>query len=632
MQSKSTKNDNRRYITGLDGIRAIAVIAVIIYHLLPFSIKGGYLGVSIFFTVSGYLITDLLMQEWERTGTINLKSFYYRRVRRLYPALFTMVIGTGAYITLFQRGLLKNLGVSIWTNLLYVYNWWEIDNGQSYFDRFQGESPFTHLWSLSIEAQYYLVWPILLILLLLILKLRIRIFFFLTLASFSGAAWMTYVYAHTDNINRVYYGTDTRMFSILFGVALAALWPSNQLKHNLTPMLKTLVNCLGLSALTGIIWLLFTLSGQSAATYTWGMLLITIFTTLLIATCVHPGGSINQMLTNPVFRWIGTRSYGIYLYQFPVMIFYEIRGISIGEHPFMNALVEIAIILTISELSYRFIEEPIRHFNFKSLRVHITEFFKLHSQFGLKRLIVVPVVVLIVICGYGASHPSSEQADAGDLKRDIQNNQKAVQKKNRLLAKQRAAKNNAANSSVPKNTVKLTGADAKIAKDYDLNSNQVTRAKQFQLTAVGDSIMADASADLQKVFPNAYVSAQVGRQIWQTPGVVNQLKGSNALAPNVILNLGTNSPMNPDQMERVIKEIGPGHQIYWINVHVPTRYWEGQVNNVIQGAAKNHPNFHVIDWYQASRNQTSWFWDDHVHPNPTGNLKYVSLIAKTIFK
>ncbi|UQS86482.1 acetyltransferase [Nicoliella spurrieriana] len=627
MQNENPNQSKRRYITGLDGIRAIAVFAVIIYHLLPFSIKGGYLGVSIFFTVSGYLITDLLMQEWGRSGHIDIVGFYYRRMRRLYPALFAMVIGTGTYITLFQQTLLKNLGVSIWTNLLYVYNWWEITHGQSYFDRFQGESPFTHLWSLSIEAQYYLVWPLLLLLLLRGLKKRAKIFCLLFAISIASSIWMTIVYHHVNNINRIYYGTDTRMFSILFGVSLAIIWPSNKLKHHLSNGLKQLLNVIGIASMVGIIWLLFTLSGQAAATYNWGMLVITLLTVLLIATCVHPGASINHLLTNPVFRWMGTRSYGIYLYQFPVMIFYEMRVMSIGQAPFLNALIEIAIILIISEISYRYVELPIRRFDFKRLKINIIEFFKLKSRFGFKRLLLIPVILMMIVCGYGSVHGNASSDDTNALKQDITNNQKEVQRNNHKLLKKKIRKNIAK----PTKPSKMTTADRKIAKKYNLNANQLLAAKQYPVTVVGDSVMADASTDLQLVFPNAYISAQVGRQIWQTPAVIDQLKNDNLLAPNVLLNLGTNSPMNPGQLNQVINAIGPNHQIYWVNVHVPTRYWEEQVNRVIAGAGKKYPNFHVIDWYATSKNKNNWFWNDHVHPNPTGNVHYVSLIAKTIF-
>ena len=148
---KQKRLKNSRYITGFDGLRSLAVVGVIFYHLLPTSMKGGYLGVPIFFVVSGYLITDLLRQEWEQNGKINIWQFYVRRMKRLYPALVFMLVTASAYITLFQRGLLNNLRGVVVSSLLYVNNWWQINNGLSYFDRFANESPFTHIWSLAVE-------------------------------------------------------------------------------------------------------------------------------------------------------------------------------------------------------------------------------------------------------------------------------------------------------------------------------------------------------------------------------------------------------------------------------------------------------------------------------------------------
>lgn len=161
-----------RYITGFDGIRSLAVIGVILYHLMPAQMRGGYLGVPVFFVVSGYLITDLLLQEWKQTGRIDIKQFYYRRMKRLYPALVTMLIGASAYITLFQRNLLNNLRGNVISSLFYVNNWWQINHGMSYFDRFSGESPFTHIWSLAVETQNYILWPIVFVLLMKLVKIR----------------------------------------------------------------------------------------------------------------------------------------------------------------------------------------------------------------------------------------------------------------------------------------------------------------------------------------------------------------------------------------------------------------------------------------------------------------------------
>ncbi len=325
-ESKGRRLAHSRYITGFDGIRTLAVIGVIVYHLLPYKMQGGYLGVPIFFVVSGYLITDLLLQEYEQNHKIDVWAFYVRRLKRLYPALVTMVLSTAAYITLFQRSLLKGLRDIIWTNLLYIYNWWEIDHGQSYFDRFNGESPFTHLWSLSIEGQYYLVWPVLLIGLLWAFKQRKQIFYLLMSLTVLSGAWMATLSLTGASSNRLYYGTDTRLFAILFGVALAVVWPATKLKAEISQRSRLIMDALGIVSLIGIGCMFFTLAGQSKFTYLGGMFIFTFLSAILVGTIAHPGADMNRLFTNPVFDWIGKRSYGIYLYQFPVMIFLRNQG------------------------------------------------------------------------------------------------------------------------------------------------------------------------------------------------------------------------------------------------------------------------------------------------------------------
>ncbi|QOJ85198.1 acyltransferase family protein [Lentilactobacillus parabuchneri] len=624
---------NSRYISGFDGIRALAVVGVIIYHLLPYKLQGGYLGVPTFFAVSGYLITDLLLQEWEQNGRIDFWGFYARRLKRLYPALVFMLVGTGTYITLFQRSLLTNLRSIITTNMLYVYNWWEIAHGQSYFDRFNGESPFTHLWSLSIEGQYYLIWPLLLIALVLIVKKRRSIANILLVFAILSGLLMGFLYTGPDTLNRVYYGTDTRMFSIIFGAMLAVIWPSTHLKKKVTNRSRWTLNIIGIVSIAVMAFLYFELSGQNTFTYRGGMFIMAIASTTLIAACAHPGADVNRWLTNPVFSWMGTRSYGIYLYQFPVMIFYEIKVQDIAAHPLINALVEIALIMVISELSYRYIERPLRHYRYKNLGRSIYEFVQRDSEYGWKRLWLIPALLLIGISVYGSAiSPTKDQKNV--LQENIAKNESTANAHNKAaLAKQKKAKKLSANDKRMKKLLKkkLTVKQYKIAKHYGLTKRQYLTVYQQPLTAIGDSILADNSHDLQNVFTNAYVSAAVGRQIWQAGDVLTQLKRKGDLAPNVLINLGTNSPMTPEQINSVLKSIGKDHQVFWVTTHVPTRNWETEVNRTIRKAAKRHSNVHIIDWHAYSNHQNDWFWNDNVHPNPRGNVHYTHLIATSIY-
>ncbi|WP_283680357.1 acyltransferase family protein [Lentilactobacillus sp. Marseille-Q4993] len=631
-QNRGKRLKKSRYITGFDGIRAIAVAGVIIYHLLPYNLQGGYMGVPIFFGVSGYLITDLLLQEWEQNGKIDFIGFYVRRLKRLYPALVTMLIATGAYITLFQRSLLANLRSIIGTNLVYLYNWWEVGHGQSYFDRFNGESPFTHLWSLSIEGQYYLIWPLLLAAMIILLRnKKVIAWIMLGLATLS-AVLMGVLYTGPNTLNRVYYGTDTRMYAIIFGVALAIIWPSTHLKEKITQGGRWTLNIIGLLSFAVMMYLYVTLSGQNIFTYRGGMVIMTIASTLLIATCAHPGADVNRWLTNPLFAWIGTRSYGIYLFQFPVMIFYEMKVKDIAQHPLMHALIEVAIILIISELSYRYIERPLRRYDYSLLPGALKQFFEPKSRFGMKRLWALPVLFLMAACAYGTAIAPAKQAKT-QLQTDITKNQGKAKKNNKLALEKQKKAAKLAKDKKRQNALlkkKLTKKQVLVAKKYNLTKRQYLSIYQQPVTAIGDSIMVDVSNDLQSVFKQAYVSAAVGRQIWQASSVLKQLKAKDQLASNVLINLGTNSPMTDSQINGVIKTIGPKRQIFWINCHVPTRNWETEVNRTINRAAKKHKNVHVIDWHGYSKGKSGWFWQDNVHPNPTGNVAFVRLVAKQV--
>ncbi|AVK62039.1 acetyltransferase [Lactobacillus sp. CBA3605] len=628
----------RRYITGFDGIRTIAVLGVIIYHLMPASLQGGYLGVPIFFVVSGYLITDILLQEWTSKGSIGLWQFYGRRLRRLYPALVTMLLATTTYITLFQRSLLTNIRATVMTNLLYVYNWFEIGHGQSYFDRFNGESPFTHLWSLSIEGQYYLLWPLIVIGLMLIFKKRAHIFWLMMGAALISALAMALLY-DPANTNRVYYGTDTRMFAILIGSGLAFVWPSRELPQNVALSNRITLDVLGGGSLLALIVMFFNLSGQSAFTYRGGMLLFTVLSGVLVATVAHPASHMNRVLTNPVFTYIGQRSYGIYLYQFPVMIFYESKVKSIGNHPLWHSLVEVALILLVTELSYRFIENPMRHYNYSQI---FTNLFKKPAFNRVTGTIASLAAIFFVITAVGfvqqPGKASSVQKTA--LQKTITANSKSVKAKNAAaLKRQKAAAAKASSQSkqlaadklkTKQAYEKLSESQKKVASDYDLKPQVVLAMNATDLTAVGDSVLLDVSPDLQQVIPGTIVQGKVGRQVADVPGIVAALKAQGQLARNVLVNIGTNGAITSAQAEQVVNTIGADHQIFWVTAHVPTQSWQNQVNNQIAKTAQQHANVHVIDWYQAALNQSSWFGSDNVHPNPTGNRHLTALIANRI--
>lgn len=606
---------SKQYVTGIDGVRTLAVLGVIIYHLLPTTLPGGYLGVPLFLLISGYFVTLQLVRQMDQTGGIQLTKFYLKRLRRLYPVLIVMLTVTTAYITLFARDLLHNIKSTIATNLLWVYNWWEIGHGQSYFDRFNGESPFTHLWTLGVEAQFYFLWPLILFMLFLILRKRSKIKWTVFILAATSAVEMALLF-DPQNINRVYYGTDTRAFSLLLGSWLALCWPIDRLNASLTTHAARILDGVGIGALLITLLGFFTLPGQSSWTYRGGMFFYSLIGMILIATVVHPGSHMNRWLTNPFFTWIGQRSYGIYVYQLPVMVFYE-RVVEIGRHPVINALVECLLILAISEFSYRLVEQPLAHYQWRYLPASIRHWidFKMHDWHQWLKVGPVVIICFIALCGLMLpSKPAKKSA----VQTRIEKSRQATAAKNKQIAKGKTAKVNVNSKS--------------LQKKYGLTSNQLKAASELKVTAIGDSVMADASQDIQEIMPHAYVDAEVGRQGSATPAVIKDLKAKGQLQKNVILNLGTNGAMDSQTINDILTAIGKDHQVYWITPHVPTRDWEQTVCDQIKQAAKQNTNVHVIDWNQAANGHAEWFAQDKVHMNEQGNAYFTRLIVKTILK
>lgn len=650
--NENQPTQKRRYISGFDGLRALGVIGVILYHMNPNVFKGGYLGVPVFFIISGYLITDQLIRQYQTKGAFDFKTFYIKRLKRLYPALCAILFGTSAYIVLFQRNLLGNLHKIVVTNLLNVYNWWQIVNGQSYFERFaNNESPFTHLWTLSIEGQFYIIWPILLVLMLKLLKKRSGIFNVTIILAFASALLMAVLYQPHVDPSRIYYGTDTRMFSILFGCALAILWPSARLKQSIEKRDRILLDTIGIVCFVGMAFLFLQLTDQGAALYRGGMFLFTFLATVLVAVIAHPGADWNAVLTNKLFRWIGSRSYGIYLYQFPVMIFFESKMTNIADHQVLYHVIEAILILAISEISYRFIEQPLAKFDYAQTGAFFKQLFNFkHVQSVGSRVISFAAIAIFVLGMTGvvqATTVKPDQANNSELAQKINKNKKANSKHNAKLIseakkanaeKQRIAKNAALSKSASLASQKAAESQAKkhpVNEDmekYGLTQVELQKAQSMQVTAFGDSVMLDGQSMLQRIFPKMVMKADVGKQMVAVPGEAKALADQGALADTILVGLGTNGPFTPQQMDQLMAVFGPSRHVYWINVRVPTREWQNDVNSTLSAATKKYKNLTVIDWFSYANSHDDWFYDDRVHPNTTGGPYYAAFIAKHLLE
>jgi peptidoglycan/LPS O-acetylase OafA/YrhL len=348
---------DRRYVPGLDGIRAMAVVCVIAYHLNVHWANGGMLGVGVFFTLSGYLITDLLLSHWRRHGELGLVVFWLRRARRLLPALFLMLAAVSVWVALFDAGQLAAVRRQVFSAALYFGNWSTIAQHGSYFGRFAAPLPLDHLWSLAIEEQFYLVWPGLLLLGIWLVRNRWGLATLTLAGAAASALVMGHLYHAGYDPTRVYEGTDTRAFGLLVGAALAMVLPSASTRLTAKPAARNVLDALGVAGLIGILVLVWRTSAFSPFLYPVGFVLLSLASAAIVAAVVNPTSRLGPILGWGPLRWVGVRSYGIYLWQWPIIV---LAGAPKRGSDWPRAALEVAGTLLIAGLSWRFVEDPIR--------------------------------------------------------------------------------------------------------------------------------------------------------------------------------------------------------------------------------------------------------------------------------
>jgi Predicted acyltransferases len=638
------REKHRRYMPGLDGLRAVAVFAVIFFHLgFPWA-SGGLLGVSIFFVLSGYLITDILISEWQERGTISLKVFWLRRARRLFPALYLTLIVLFLWLIFFRPSMLASFRLDALAAIFYVSNWWYIVHHLSYFESYANPSLLTHFWSLGVEEQFYVFWPLLMLFALRHPKVR-RFLVILTLgAAALSAAWMALLYQPGADPSRIYYGTDTRAFSLLIGAALAMVLPSRRFtKLTLTRPTRILLETAGTLALAVIFTLIAVSNEYDGFIYQWGMLVLSLATAVVIAAAAHPSTWIGRLLGIFPLRWIGLRSYGMYLWQYPVIIL-SLNNFDAGVPRLARFIVEMVLIIIISTLSLELVENPFRS-------GAVGRFFR--NRVGRWphavrwRIIVLAASLLFLIfSGVSALAQVRAQRAAAENTQVVRKSiagssiQSASASKEKATVKQsgasgtRSEKKPAVSSraqKVPKkNPITTTSANkARPAAAAPAADHQAkTALQQKKVSAIGDSIMIDIRPYLTKEFAHITVNAQEGRHIEEAPGIIDQMKQNGTLGSIVIIELGTNGPVTSTQIAALVKQIGAGVQIIVTTTRVP-RPWEVQVNQTMKAAAAAYSNVHLADWYAASTGHSSYFAPDTIHLNPSGSQVFAKLIYST---
>ena len=672
------------FMPGLDGLRALAVVAVLLYHAGMVWIPGGFLGVEVFFVISGYLITALLVTEWRQRGRIDLKTFWIRRARRLLPALYLVVVATLAYAVIFLPGEVAGLRGDALSAFGYFTNWYLIFGNESYFEAMGRPSLLRHLWSLAVEEQFYLLWPPVVALgaSLGARRWRLRRLMFVSLAIAGlSALLMALMYVPEVDPSRIYYGTDTRAAGLLIGAALAFVWrpeerasregcvrlgrprgagSGGRFRRRWGWTLPALLDVVGVTALGGLVFFCLSFDEFQPALYRGGFLAVSLTTAALILALAHPHARVGRFILGwRPLRWIGERSYGIYLWHWPVFMVTR-PGLDIPlDGPKLLAL-RLAVTVLLAHLSYRYVEKPVRSGALGSA------WKKLRQARGPQRralglrwaAAVTPVLTLCVVLGIAVAQAKAPEPPAYLAAQELHTVEKPTPEPDKkavnLDGKQAAGEEQeVASKPLSKKDKKPlreegdkksgnkdpadTEALKKDAPEKNASDKEAPKKEQAAapaatgpVSAIGDSVMLGSAGVLQKeVDELSVIDAQVGMQVSYAIDILRSRRAAGQLGETVVVHLGNNGAFTAKQFDEMMRVLSGVDRVVFVNVRVP-RAWETTNNEVIYAGVQEHPKAELIDWYSASAGQPALFVTDGVHLQPPGQRLYADMISAQI--
>ena len=608
----------RRYIKGLDGIRAIAVIMVLAYHLKLALFKSGFLGVTVFFVLSGYLITGILISEVEE-GTIDLKNFWLRRIRRLVPAVMSMAVVIIFVSAVVNRIIFTKGCKDFLASVLGFNNWWQIFNKISYFEAAGVPSPFTHCWSLAIETQFYLIYPLILLGIYKLVKSRGEgranrglLFAGVTLLlALISVILMIVLFDPQQDASRVYYGTDTRAFSLLFGALLAILWEYRMVPRRLSASVNMVLGSVSFAVL---LVMTIAINGSSNFWYRGGQFFGTILTVLMVYAVSGRKTWLSRFLSNPVLKWMGDRSYSIYLWHYPIILLIS-KGIKAS---WWITLIEIVLSVVLSELSYRFIETPIRHgiigeyLNILRSRPKSRQEKKRQIQVARRSLKVMAgtfvLTVSLILCMIFV--PKKNALDT------LQKREAKAKETGKMTEEQLAKQK--ANGSESEDTICTA----------DLTDDEILEG--LNLLLIGDSIAVDVTDDFYEIFPNSVSDTKIGRITSLGKQVLDSyIDEKKWEGEGVIFASLSNSPIN-GELEDIREKIGKDMPLFLTTVRIPHDTFEEESNSKIKKFVEENDHTYLIDWYAASEGHDEYFDADDTHLLSAGAKAYAKCIKEAV--
>ena len=574
-----------RYIPAIDGLRAVAVIAVMLYHLGFTWIPGGFLGVDLFFVISGYVITRLLLDSIQRSGGLDLRAFYKARIRRLFPPLVFMIFVTIIYISIWAPETMRRFISDSPFALLGGMNWWLVFRQTDYFDTISRPPLLQHTWSLGVEAQFYLIWP-------LILLLVLRQFgkakipgAALIIAAFSGIALLLVSYevdaANTSQVSHVYFGTDTHSIGLFLGAALAVSWVPQNLQEQVNRRAQDFIDGIGVIGFVGLLGVFLLVNESDPTLYKLAFPLAGIFGCAILTSIVHPASRFAPILSSRVAVWIGERSYAIYLWHWVVSQVTR-PAVDLEGSTWALYALRILVVFALADISLRLVELPVRsglvEYWFKGMKYRTK-----NVQRRQKSTVVASVLLLIL----GTSYISANAISQSD--------------KEMAIVKQQL--------------------------EQPVQPSEPTGTQTGGLWVTGDSVILGIHYELDARSPIAIINARVGRQATELIEVMKADK-ANATDSTVIFNMGNNNKLTSDQVMAVFEEVKNQPRIIVVNTAVP-RGWRDENNALIAQYAALY-GATVVDWASISMGHPEYFAPDGVHLVPAGVRAYVDAITATL--
>lgn len=576
-----------QHIPAIDGLRAIAVTAVIFYHLGFQWIPGGFLGVDLFFVISGYVITRLLLDSIARSGGLDLRGFYKARARRLLPPLVFMIVVTAFYISIWAQDSVKRFLTDTPFSLSGLMNWWLVAKEQDYFEAIGRPPLLQHTWSLAVESQFYLVWPVLLLVILKRFGKKVIPVAALAIALFSGTALflVSLQLDASSSVSHVYFGTDTHSIGLFLGAALAVSWIPQNFKTEVSNKAQNFIDFIGVFGLVGILGSFLLIDESSPTAYKIAFPLAALFGAAIVTSIVHPASRFAPILQNRVLLWIGERSYAIYLWHWVVFQITRPRVDIDGQDWALIAL-RILVVLALADISLKLVELPIRsgkvEYWFKGMKYRTASVRKRQKIAVISSI----SVVLFSLTTLSSVAVVSSNRAAQDFQESLQ--------------------------SEP---------------EYTPPVSEVTNpAEMIWLT--GDSVILGIRTALSEIRPLLVVNARVGRA---APELLQEMGRDleKAAGSTVVMDLGNNDLLTEDTVRAIFELVKESSKVVVVNTAVPRPYRDAN-NELVAELAAQYSNVRVVDWNSISDGHPEYFAPDGVHLVPTGVSAYVIAIDEAL--